>query len=108
MLLLVPCHSEIVHSWMLGREINNPYYSKFATKYARWDYAKRVAFYPCIFDGRVPRHVAIGRCAGSTTRQISAREQAISNYSATVAHFLQYVEGACSSVGGEPSACVHV
>jgi hypothetical protein len=99
---------EVVHSWMLGREANNPYYAKFPAKYARWSYAKRVVFYPCIFDGRVPVHVSIGTCAGNTaTRHTAPRDMNNgSNYSAAVVHFLEYVDGACSSVGGEPSACV--
>ena len=101
---------EIVHSWMLGREINNGYYSKFPSKFARWDYASRVAFYPCIFDGRVPQHVAVGTCAGQSncaTRHADARDLATANYSAAVAHFIEYVDGACSAVGGEPSICVY-
>ena len=79
------------------------------SKFARWDMVKRVAFYPSIFDGRVPEHVAVGTCVGSgscTARHTAARDANVGNFSATVAHFLQYVDGACSSVGGEPSACV--
>ena len=79
------------------------------SKFARWDMVKRVAFYPSIFDGRVPEHVAVGTCFGSgscAARHTAARDANVGNFSATVAHFLQYVDGACSSVGGEPSACV--
>ena len=102
---------ELVHSWMLGREISNSYYAKFPQKFARWSYAKRVAFYPCIFDSRVPAHVSIGTCVGQsscTTRHSTPRDMNNgTNYSAAIVHFVEYVDGACSSVGGAPSACVY-
>jgi hypothetical protein len=103
---------EVVHSWMLGREINNDaYYAKFSQKFARWDYAQRIALYPSPFDGRVPPHVAVGTCVGQSScaeRHEDPRDvQNGTNYSAAIVHFVEYVDGACSSVGGEPSACVY-
>jgi hypothetical protein len=72
---------ETVHSWMLGRELNDDYYSTFPSKYARWDYARRAVFYPSIF-------------AGGATQVLNTTTGV--NQSAMVLHFLEYVAGACS------------
>ena len=102
---------EIVHSWMLGREINNPYYARFPAKFARWDMVKRVALYPSPFDGRIPLHESVGTCIGESSclhRRTDERDMANgTNYSAAIVHFIEYVDGACSAVGGEPTACLY-
>jgi hypothetical protein len=49
----------------------------------------------------------VGTCVGQSscsTRHIAARDMD-TNFSAAVVHFIEYVNGACSMVGGEPSAC---
>ena len=38
------------YSWLLGREIADPFFAKNPTKFAPWDYAKRVCLYPSVFE----------------------------------------------------------
>jgi hypothetical protein len=38
------------YSWILGAEINQPFYAKNPVKFAPWDYAKRAVFYPSVFE----------------------------------------------------------
>lgn len=45
---------ELVYSWSLGREINMPWYAQHSQRFAPWDAAKFVVFYPNPFDVRVP------------------------------------------------------
>ena len=38
------------YSWLLGREIADPFFAKNPSKFAPWDYAKRVCLYPSVFE----------------------------------------------------------
>ncbi|MGD8451005.1 MAG: hypothetical protein PVJ57_04235 [Phycisphaerae bacterium] len=44
-----------IYSWMLGREINHPWYGERPERFAPWNRAEFVVFYPGPFDQRVPR-----------------------------------------------------
>lgn len=41
-------------SWQLGAEINDPWYAQFPERYAPWDAAKAVMFYPGPFQQHAP------------------------------------------------------
>ena len=43
---------DLVYSWMLGAEINDPFYARFPGAYAAWDYAHSVVLRPSVFDAR--------------------------------------------------------
>ena len=43
---------DLVYSWMLGAEINDPFYARFPGAYAAWDYAHSVVLWPSVFDAR--------------------------------------------------------
>ena len=45
---------ELINSWTLGLEINQPYYGQHPVRFAQWDAAQRVAFYPSMFGRNVP------------------------------------------------------
>lgn len=78
---------EMVYSWQMGLEINNPYYgdSTRETMYAPWRYATAVAMYPSIFDTRaIP--------AGPGSRSTSMMQ-----------HFVSYVRGANELNGVAPN-----
>ena len=45
---------DLVYSWGLGRELNNPWFGLHPERYAPWDAAKVVCFYPAPFDPRTP------------------------------------------------------
>ena len=38
------------YSWLLGREIADPFFAKNPSKFAPWNYAKRVCLYPSVFE----------------------------------------------------------
>ena len=43
-----------IYSWQLGRELNNPWFALDPERFAPWDAAKVVVFYPAPFDPRAP------------------------------------------------------
>lgn len=45
---------DLIYSWQLGRELNHPWFGERATRFAPWDAAKVVVFYPPPFDPRTP------------------------------------------------------
>ncbi|THB73087.1 MAG: hypothetical protein D6B28_04320 [Gammaproteobacteria bacterium] len=45
---------DLVYSWQIGAEINNPHYSKKPNKYAPWNAAKDVVFFPTPFHPKKP------------------------------------------------------
>jgi hypothetical protein len=45
---------DTVYSMLLGGEINLPWYGQQPERYAPWDAAEVVVFYPPPFDGRTP------------------------------------------------------
>ena len=54
---LAPTDQEypLINSWQLGAEINQPWYAQHPERYAPWDRAACVVFYPPAFDPRVPQ-----------------------------------------------------
>ena len=65
-----------VFSWMLGREVHDPYFAQYPDLYAAWDFATEVVLYPLPWD---PRGKSVGPTNGDT---------------ALVRHFIAYVLGA--------------
>ncbi|MEK6674621.1 MAG: hypothetical protein AABZ47_03080 [Planctomycetota bacterium] len=45
---------DLIHSWTIGAEINDPRYGAEPERYAPWNAAKVVVFYPQPFDPRTP------------------------------------------------------
>ena len=45
---------DLIYSWQLGREINHPWFSQDPERFAPWDYARFVCFYPGPDDSRCP------------------------------------------------------
>jgi hypothetical protein len=43
-----------IYSWMLGREINHPWFAKYPAAFAPWQRAEFVVFYPAPFHPNVP------------------------------------------------------
>ena len=39
-----------VYSWMLGAEVNDPFYARFPAAFADWGFAPAVALWPSPFD----------------------------------------------------------
>jgi hypothetical protein len=66
------------YSWILGAEINQPFYAKNPDKFAPWNFAKRVVFYQSVFEQVLTAPVATPH--GNTTL--------------IFLHFLAYVRGA--------------
>eukprot|EP01046_Picozoa_sp_COSAG06_P007206 COSAG06_NODE_349_length_16992_cov_9.318712_12_plen_624_part_00 len=69
---------EMIYSWMLGLEINQPYYGRFPARFSQWGAAERVAFYPSMFSNIDIVQTPCGNC--------SVRLQ----------HFIAYVHGAAN------------
>ncbi len=69
---------EMISSWMLGLEINQPYYGQFPARFSQWGAAARVAFYPSMFSNLDILQTPCGNC--------SVRLQ----------HFIAYVHGAAN------------
>ena len=67
---------ETINDWMLGAEINNPYYGDHPERFALWHMAKHAMFYPSIFDTRAVVQTPCGKC------------------SMALQHFVAYVNGA--------------
>jgi alpha-galactosidase len=67
---------ERIYSWMLGRELNDPYFAQYPDLYAAWDCATEAVLYPLAWD---PRGKRVGPTNGDT---------------ALVRHFVSYVLGA--------------
>ena len=63
-------------SWQLGNEVNNPWYGDRPDRYAPWNAAEVIAFYPSVFDTR-------GLPAGPDGKSTHVME-----------HFVAYVRGA--------------
>ena len=66
------------YSWILGAEINQPFYAKNPVKFAPWNFAKRVCFYPSVFEQVMTVPVATPH----------------GNSTLIFLHFLAYVRGA--------------
>lgn len=45
---------DLVYSWMLGAELNDPWYSQNPERFASWSAAKVVVFYPAPFNSKSP------------------------------------------------------
>jgi hypothetical protein len=69
---------ETINSWMLGAEINNPYYGDNPTRFALWGMTKQAMFYPSIFEPRSVIETPCGNC------------------SVALQHFVAYVHGAAN------------
>ena len=67
---------ERIYSWMIGRELNDPYFAQYPDLYAAWDCATEAVLYPLAWDQRGKR---VGPTNGDT---------------ALVRHFVSYVLGA--------------
>lgn len=65
-----------IFSWMLGREVHDPYFAQYPDLYAAWNFATEVVLYPLPWD---PRGKSVGPTNGDT---------------ALVRHFIAYVLGA--------------
>lgn len=63
------------YSWMLGRELNIPWYGNRPTQFAEWSFAKEAVLYPSPFD---PSCAAVSN----------------SSWLACLNHFVMYVRGA--------------
>ena len=65
------------YSWLLGREMADPFYSKNPGKFAPWNLAKRVCLYPSVFE------------------TVQTKTVQTTNGESTLAmmHFLSYVHG---------------
>ena len=66
------------YSWILGAEINQPFYAKNPVKFAPWNFAKRAVFYPSVFEQAMTVPVATPH----------------GNSTLIFLHFLAYVRGA--------------
>jgi hypothetical protein len=77
-----------VYSWMLGAELNSPFYAAHPDVWAPWDKAPAVLLYPGPFDYR---GVAV---AGNATEPPTT---------SMMAHFVAYVKGAANITEGFPS-----
>lgn len=47
---------DIIYSWMIGQELNNPWYGQRPERFAPYSNVKVIVFYPAPFDKRVPHH----------------------------------------------------
>ena len=83
---------DYIYSWQLGLEINGAWFGARPARYAAWDFAKFVAFYPSIFDGRM---------ANVTTVDASTGRRALSPWKAGMHHFVAYVMGATGRNWGD-------
>lgn len=45
---------DLIYSWMLGAELNEPWYSQRPERFAPWNVAKVVVFYPAPFNPKSP------------------------------------------------------
>lgn len=52
---LAPGGYPVIYSWLLGAEINQTWYARRPERFAPWDRAPCVVFYPPAFDPRVPQ-----------------------------------------------------
>ena len=72
--------SRYEYSWILGAEINQPFYAKNPAKFAPWNFAKRAVFYPSVFEQEGGMTVPVVTPHGNSTL--------------IFLHFLAYVRGA--------------
>ena len=74
---------DIAYSWMIGKEVNDPFYAKHPERFAPWDRARRVVFFPNPFSSstwKVPPNKTTGE-AGDVLSGV------------TLKHFVAYVKG---------------
>ena len=88
---------DIAYSWMLGREINDPFYAKHPLRFAPWNRARRIALYPNPLDAS---------CLDSSCHSSAWLVPPVINASTgaavggdvlssvTLRHFVAYVKGA--------------
>ena len=75
---------DLAYSWMIGKEANDPFYAKHPARFAPWDRARRVVFFPNPFSPTTWK-VPPNKSSGFQGDVLSG---------VTLKHFIAYVKGA--------------
>eukprot|EP01043_Picozoa_sp_COSAG02_P014827 COSAG02_NODE_618_length_19461_cov_39.117447_4_plen_473_part_00 len=80
---------DLAYSWMIGRELADPFYGQHPARFAPWGHARRVALFPHPFSsmGWVEKHV------NASSGVVSRGEESVLS-SVGLKHFVAYVLGA--------------